>query len=332
VPGVLPDRHVENVPPQPFPEPAMRIRLILLGSLLTIAGLLGWKVYGDRRTPIDPRDLEALAEIESRLASIATRLEPPRPGEWLDRHKESGQTFREYLEARPVRRSPQLNTIYICLVGDFTPSQRRVLDLTLEYMRIYFNVPVKMLNTVDVDKLPASARREHPTWGDRQVLTSHILYDVLKPNRSDDALAYLAFTANDLWPGEGWNFVFGQASLSERVGVWSMYRNGDPAPNDAAFRLCLRRTIGTAAHETGHILTMQHCIAYECNMNGSNHQAESDRKPLYPCPVCLRKLCWNLQVEPTRHLTRLAEFCEKHELKADARWYRQAAELLKVKD
>ena len=38
----------------------------------------------------------------------------------------------------------------------------------------------------------------------------------------------LAITAFDLWPGPGWNFVFGQASLTERVGVWSMARNGDP--------------------------------------------------------------------------------------------------------
>jgi hypothetical protein len=31
-----------------------------------------------------------------------------------------------------------------------------------------------------------------------------------------DALAYLALTASDLWPGEGWNFVFGR-DLPARV-------------------------------------------------------------------------------------------------------------------
>ena len=29
-------------------------------------------------------------------------------------------------------------------------------------------------------------------------------------------------------------------------------------------------------------------------MNGSNHLAESDRRPLHLCPVCLRKLQWSI--------------------------------------
>ena len=69
-------------------------------------------------------------------------------------------------------------------------------------------------------------------------------------------LAYLALTASDLWPGQGWNFVFGEASLRQRIGVWSIYRNGDP---ETDFQLCLRRTLSTASHETGHILGMAHC-------------------------------------------------------------------------
>ena len=35
-----------------------------------------------------------------------------------------------------------------------------------------------------------------------------------------DAFAFVAFTSSDLWPGEGWNFVFGQASMEGRIGVW----------------------------------------------------------------------------------------------------------------
>lgn len=92
------------------------------------------------------------------------------------------------------------------------------------------------------------------------------------PDRPDDALAYLALTASDLWPGDGWNFVFGQANLRQRVGVWFIYRNGDPAQGEHAFRLCLRRTLAMATHEAGHVLTMKHCIAFACLMHGSNHR------------------------------------------------------------
>ena len=98
-------------------------------------------------------------------------------------------------------------------------------------------------------------------------------------------------------------------ALRDRVGVWSIYRNGHPAKGAEAFRLCLRRTVMVAAHETGHILTMQHCTAHRCLMNGVNHQTERDSRPLTPCPVCLRKLCWNLQVEPVAYLRWLEAFC-----------------------
>jgi archaemetzincin len=62
------------------------------------------------------------------------------------------------------------------------------------------------------------------------VLTGYILHEILEPERPADALAYLALTATDLWPGRGWNFVFGEANLRERVGVWSIYRNGPRRP------------------------------------------------------------------------------------------------------
>jgi archaemetzincin len=128
-------------------------------------------------------------------------------------------------------------------------------------------------------------------------------------------------------PGRGWNFVFGEANLRERTGVWSIYRNGDPQID---FPLCLRRTLGTSSHELGHVLTMQHCTAFRCLMNGSNHQEERDNRPLHLCPVCLRKLCWNLQVEPVAYLERLKTFCEDNSLAPERGWYERAIRARKV--
>jgi len=169
--------------------------------------------------------------------------------------------------------------------------------------------------------IPARARRTHPSWGDPQVLTSYILHEILEPERPADALACLALTASDLWPGQGWNFVFGQANLRERIGVWSIYRNGDPGED---FTLCLRRTLSTASHETGHILGLAHCTAYSCLMNGSNHQEEKDRRPMHLCPVCLRKLCWNLRFEPVPYLMKLKEFCQQNGFDPESGWYERA--------
>ncbi len=177
---------------------------------------------------------------------------------------------------------------------------------------------------VPLASIPPRARRTHPSWGDPQVLTGYVLHELLGPHRPADALAYVALTATDLWPGPGWNFVFGEADLHQRTGVWSLYRNGDPGRGEAAFTFALRRTLGTASHELGHVLTMHHCTAFRCLMNGSNHQGERDRRPLHLCPVCLRKLCWNLQVRPVSYLTGLKAFWREHGFGAEADWYEKA--------
>jgi archaemetzincin len=264
---------------------------------------------------------EPYLQLERTLRPLADPLPIPRPGDWLAEHPEPGQTFAEYLDARPVRKSDQLHTIYLCLVGDFTEAQRRILDLTEDYLALFFDAPVVVNRQVPLASIPARARRTHPSWGDPQVLSGYILHYVLEPQRPVDALAYLALTATDLWPGKGWNFVFGQANLRERTGVWSIYRNGDPGQD---FKLCLRRTLGTASHELCHILTMHHCTAFLCLMNGSNHQEERDARPLHLCPVCLRKLCWNLRLEPVPYLTKLNTFCQQNRLDPESRWYEQA--------
>lgn len=266
-------------------------------------------------------------EVEDRLCSLAEPLEDPAPGNWLAEHCEKGQTFRQYLAAGPVRRFAELSTIYLCLVGEFDGPQQSVVDRTAEYLRLFFDAPVVARRRVPTADIPGHAKRKHPQWGDRQLLSTYLLHEVLEPDRPADALAYLALTARDLWPGDGWNFVFGQANLRRRVGVWSVYRNGYPGPSDEAYRLCLRRTLMTAAHETGHILTMMHCTAARCLMNGCNHQGERDSRPLYLCPVCLRKLCWNLQVEPVPYLRRLAAFDREYDLDG-ADWLTNAAAIL----
>ena len=269
---------------------------------------------------------EPYLEVEQKLRPLADSLPRPRPGDWMAEHHEPGQTFAEYLDARPVRKNDHHHTIYLCLVGDFSQVQQRLLNLTRDYLTLFFDSPVKVNQQIALTDIPARARRRHPSWGDCQVLTGFILHEILEPERPADALAYVALTASDLWPGRGWNFVFGEANLRERVGVWSIYRNGDP---NRDFPLCLRRTLATATHETGHILGLWHCTAYRCLMNGSNHQEERDRRLLHLCPVCLRKLCWNLQAEPVAYLGKLKDFCQRHDLGPEKVWYERTLTTLK---
>jgi archaemetzincin len=150
--------------------------------------------------------------------------------------------------------------------------------------------------------------------------------DLLRQHRPEDALAVLALTTADLWPGAGWNFVFGQAALRDRVGVWSLYRQGDP---HADFTTCLRRTLKTAIHETGHMLGIAHCITYECGMNGSNHRSEADARPMGFCPDCEMKVWWACRIDPASRYQRLAEFAEPRGLDRETQAWRAALAALR---
>jgi len=266
-----------------------------------------------------------------KLLPLHKRLDPPAPGEWLAEHPEPGQSYRQYVRSDPVRPDRRRRTIYVQPLGEFTATQRKVIGLTAEYMQHFFGLPVKIREDLPLALVPASARREHPAWKVRQILSTYVLEKILAPRLPDDAMAYIAFTTSDLWPGEGWNFVFGQASLSDRVGVWSIHRFGDPAESDAAFHLCLRRTMALATHETGHMFSMAHCTLYECNMCGSNHLAEADRRPTWLCPHCLAKLCWATGSDPREHLRRLGAFCKAHGFEREQELYEKSLAALEGK-
>ncbi len=277
----------------------------------------------------DPSDVSMLPAKIRKLVPLHTTLGKPRPGDWLDRHDEPGQTFRQYVRGRPVKPDRVRRVIYIQPLGDFNRTQREILDKTAEFMGIYFDLPVKVRENLSLSTIPKEARRTHPTWGDEQILTTYVLDKVLRRRLPDDACVFLALTASDLWPGAGWNFVFGQASLRERVGVWSIYRNGDPTESDDAYRLCLRRTIKTATHETGHMFSMRHCTLYECNMCGSNHRDESDHYPLALCPHCLAKLCYATDADPEKRFQKLVAFCQENGLQDEQAFYEELLSALR---
>jgi archaemetzincin len=314
---------------------SLLFRLLLPVTLIVIATHL---TFRPRDTPTNddialPKTLQnpevdRLRTLSQRLAPLHQKLRKPGPDDWLAKHTELGQTFHQYLvdHREPLR--DRYETMYVQPLGEFTPTQRRLLDLTADFLGRFYACPVTVLDPVPLDNVPASARRFLESRGSEQFLTSYLLNDVLKPRRPDNAVAVLGLTATDLWPAPGWNYVFGQASLSERVGVWSINRYGDPDESAAAFTLCLRRTLATAAHETGHMLGIPHCIAFECCMNGSNHLAESDSRPLEFCPECQPKIWWTCRADPETRCERLIEFGETHRLDVETQHWRTALKTL----
>ena len=273
-----------------------------------------------------PWSVSSLVAAMAKLRPLHTKFGKPEAGDWVLSHPEPGQTFSQYLRCNPTLPRGKRCVVYVQPLGDLSPGQRTIIDLSAEFLGLYFNLPVKIRRTVPLSQIPDSARRVHPSWGVPQILAPYVMDKILRPRLPSDAAAYIAFTGSDLWPGKGWNFVFGMASIRYRVGVWSIYRNGDPVKE---FTLCLRRTLKTAAHETGHMFSLRHCTAYECNMCGSNSRYESDRRPLALCPECAAKVSWATHTDLRTRYNGLARFCKRNDLEKEAAFYRQSASVLK---
>jgi len=313
---------------------------------LMVVALVAGPVGCSRGEPVRTNPTPSLANVPALARSAEPARDPfefdsqffrkkgaPEPGEWLAEHPERGQTFRQFERESTLRPTAERRTIVLQPLGDFTKEQRAVLATLQHATTLYFGLPVEIAKTAP---LPTRGRRVRPRDGGHwaQYLTREIL-DSLSHHTPDHAIAYLGVTFQDLYPEPSWNFVFGEAELSARVGVYSLLRFtpefNDEADSVAAQQRFLRRAIQLLAHETGHIFGIEHCTAFECVMNGSNSLTESDRLPLEPCHECLHKLAFALQLRPLPRYLELAKFYEEQGLGDEARWVRQRRESLTAK-
>ena len=73
-------------------------------------------------------------------------------------------------------------------------------------------------------------------------------------------------------------------------------------------------------HEMCHMFGLAHCVFYDCIMTGSNHWAESVRRPLHLCPVCLRKLQLACAFHAVERYEQLLAWCQQKGLVSHAEW------------
>ena len=237
-----------------------------------------------------------------------------KPGryDWLATFKEPGQTFDEYISSSPTVPTSERNALYIQPLGRFSPNQSRVIETSAEYLEAFYGLAVRRLPVKPLPaKLPKPDQRMIDYPPHRQVRTGWIMEKMLKPELPPDAAALIAFTNDDLYPDPSMYFVFGQASLEDRVGVWSLYRLDD----GTGFEKFLRRTMKISVHEVGHMFSMRHCTKYECVMSGTNHLAETDRRPIDACPECMAKIAWMTGKTPAERYERLIDFAKRNRLK-----------------
>jgi archaemetzincin len=164
-------------------------------------------------------DLSELAPtLRGAFAADAPEFEPipqPGPNDWLAVHDEPGQTFDEFRASRSNRPTQDRHAIYLQPLGNFISGRSPSIEKLREFAAAFFAMEAKVLPLAALDSSKFTSRR-NPYTGNLQILTSDVL-NFLKAGVPGGAFCVIAITMEDLYPEPSWNFVFGQASLRERV-------------------------------------------------------------------------------------------------------------------
>jgi archaemetzincin len=298
----------------------MRAVVWSLLPLSAVVLLLVLGAGGTRDTAVDPTGDGGPASPWFDPAGF-TRIGPVRPGDWLARFEEKGQSFRRYRRSDPPRVTTERRVLVMQPLGEFTEDEGALMRTAARFASLYFQLPVRIAGPAP---LPPKDRRTIRFLGRSvtQYRTRWIFLGQLLPRLPQDAVAFLGITVEDIYPGPDWNYVFGEAYLDRRIGVYSLARYLPRFWNEAdtpQTRLRSRlRTFKVLAHETAHMFGLEHCITYECVVNGSNSLEETDRQPVHLCPECLRKLHWNRGFDIAARYRALHRFYLEQGLEAEA--------------
>jgi hypothetical protein len=133
---------------------------------------------------------EELSEIKEKVAPFFKQMQI-QLGDWLESFPENGQTFEQYLTANPTLPTAERKTIYIQPIGEFSETQKKVLQITADYMKAFYNLPVKLNEIKLLGDVPKEFQRKHPVEKQLQIKPAYFL-DNLLPKLLPDELRPLS--------------------------------------------------------------------------------------------------------------------------------------------
>lgn len=172
-------------------------------------------------------------------------FEPFVAGDWQKRFHESPQTYEDYVRDCENRKTATRHVFYLQPLGELSASYAKAIAEMRNYAEIFFGVEAKVVEPI---ALPPETYAK-----DREQYDSSRLLHHLAVCAPADALVYVGITDRDLY-SPGLNFVFGEGSLHDRTGVYSLTRY---ETKDAA--LFRRRAINPPQRRETVVLSVRRC-------------------------------------------------------------------------
>ena len=287
---------------------------------------------------------------------------------WLSTRKRKYMSQKFTPTGQTLKQKYPNGKIYIVPVGTFDHEGTHFYSSLLEYTSIFLGLPVVSLpevkleidegkvfwveepTTVNTNRRTSKRTRKcqltsryNRTSKQLQVRIDSNLMQ-LRQKIPPDALCMIGLTMLDLYGDETDLFVAGMAAGNERVAIFSLYRY-DPCLSFSTehwfevikdkkmseknrLRIILQRSCKLLVHEICHLLGIDHCIFFDCCMNGSGHLAEDFRQPMQLCPVDLRKLFTLVGFDITERYKSLQQFFQREGFKEEQDWVIKRLEFL----
>jgi len=286
--------------------------------------------------------------------------EPTHELDWLAQYNEQGQTCIDFLQSCPIDEKQEL-FIYYIQIDEFKETKLDFNKL-IEYSRLFFDqksikimpfkieIEKKVLKTNEKYILNASYGNECISLEHRSDLsTNHSqikatsIFRLLKKIKPKDAYCLIAFTEFDLFLDESDLFVAGLCDGRSRVGAFSCFRYNPIMKYSEEYwyklkriklkkseqNLLLTRSCKLLAHETCHLLGIDHCIFMDCCMNGSGHLEEDFRQSMFLCPIDLKKLTLIFNFNLINRYEKMKSFFEIISANKEVKWLDNAIKLIK---
>ncbi len=115
---------------------------------------------------------------------------------------------------------------------------------------------------------------------EKQWEIKYIFEKILIQKIDNSIFGILAITNEDIYPSEGWNYVFGKAESQKRVAIVSTYRLNN---NSSLIEKIV-------LHEIGHLLKLSHCERPLCVMQKTHNVEDIENISENFCVNCKQKL------------------------------------------